>query len=44
LFLGRLGKEFDVSIDWVLFGTAAGMPKNDLRPVRPDGTPLFPVH
>ena len=43
----RLRKEFGVSVDWLIFGTidwlnfgtAAGMPKNDPRPLRPDGTP-----
>ena len=33
LFLVRLGEEFDVSIDWVIFGARGGMPTNDLRPL-----------
>ena len=44
LFEVRLRGKFDVSIDWLLFGTAAGMPRNDHRPLRPDGEPLFLVH
>jgi hypothetical protein len=44
LLLLRLSEEFDVSIDWMVFGAAGGMPRNDQKPVRWDGSPLFSIH
>ena len=37
-----LAREFDVSIEWLAFGGTWNTPRNDRRPIAPDGRPIRP--